>query len=179
MRWTSATGFTATVRASVVAYLGMLALAGTTLQCAARFIQNGTLPASNEWPAILVFVALTMLGGGVHEAGHVAGYRITGLRWAGATVKFGASVQSKGQVTNSQQILVSALGPVCEALAGLSLLAIADIGSIVWLSGLYLGANGAMGMVFPWPSNSDAAKMYRHTWRIATQRLIPQRNTVR
>ena len=178
MQWASATGFTATVRASVLAYLGMLALVGITFLSATRLIQDGTLPASTEWPTILVFVALIMLGGVVHEAGHVAGYRITGLRWTGATVKFGASVQSKGQTTSSQQILVSALGPVCETLAGLSLLAIADMGSIVWLSGLYLGANGATGLVFPWPSNSDAAKMYCHTWLIVKQRLLPQRKDV-
>ena len=178
VHWTSATGFTATVRVSVLAYLGILALAGMTLQCAARFIQDGTLPAPAEWPAILVFVALIMLGGVVHEAGHVVGYRITGLRWVGVTVKFGASVQSIGQITSGQQILVSALGPVCEVLTGLGLLAIADMGSIIWLSGLYLGANGATGLVFPWPSNSDAAKMYCHTWLIVKQRLLPQRKDV-
>ena len=176
---TTAKGFTFTVRASFVAFLGVLGLAGLSLQALVLYSQDGLTPTSIDSLDLAQFVSLVVLGVVIHEAGHVVGYLMAGVHWTGVTLRLGASVHREGHLSDSQQIMVSALGPIPQVLFGGALMAVAPIGSMPWLGGIYSLLNGAANLLMPLTSSMDSTKIYRHSGRILVRLLRPQQKGVR
>lgn len=176
---TTAKGFTFTVRASFVVFLGVLGLAGLSLKALVLYSQDGLTPTSIDSLDLTQFVSLVVLGVVIHEAGHVVGYLMAGVRWTGVTLRFGASVRREGHLSDSQQIVASALGPIPQALFGGALMAVTPIGSMPWLGGIYSLLDGAANLLMPLTSNMDSTKIYRHSGRILVRFLRPQQEGVR
>lgn len=176
---TTAKGFTFTVRASFVGFLGVLGLAGLGLKALVLYSQDGLTPTSIDSLDLTQFVSLVVLGVVIHEAGHVFGYLMAGVRWTGVTLRFGASVRREGHLSDSQQIVASALGPIPQALFGGALMAVTPIGSMPWLGGIYSLLDGAANLLMPLTSNMDSTKIYRHSGRILVRFLRPQQKGVR
>lgn len=172
--WTSRTGFTVTVRASFLFYLFAIGFVGLFLQGVTPLLQGGTVTFSLDWGWVYAFVVLELLGTAVHEAGHVTGYRITRMRWVGVTVKIGASVHGEGEPSDGQRAWVSALGPIFEAMFGALLVAFSPLGSVAWLAGLLIAANGVVGLLVPFSPNSDATKIYGALWSLLRQPSDPE-----
>lgn len=176
---TTAKGFTFTVRASFVVFLGVLGWAGLGLKALVLYSQDGLTPTSIDSLDLTQFVSLVVLGVVIHEAGHVVGYLMAGVRWTGVTLRFGASVRREGHLSDGQQIVASALGPILQALFGGALMAVTPIGSMPWLGGIYSLLDGAANLLMPLTSNMDSTKIYRHSGRILVRFLRPQQEGVR
>lgn len=175
---TTAKGFTFTMRASFVVFLGVLGMAGWSLQALVLYSQDRLAPTSIDSLDLIQFVSLAVLGVVIHEAGHVVGYLMAGVRWTGVTLRFGASVHREGHLSDSQQIVASALGPIPQVLFGGALMAVAPIGSMRWLGGIYSLLDGTANLLMPLTSNMDSTKIYRHLGRILVRLLRPQQKGV-
>ena len=58
-------------------------------------------------------------------------------------------------------------------------MAVAPIGSMPWLGGIYSLLNGAANLLMPLTSSMDSTKIYRHSGRILVRLLRPQQKGVR
>lgn len=113
----------------------------------------------------------TLAAVAVHELGHVAAYRMLGLRWRRLTIWWTLSVHADGRArTYAQQALISACGPAAELAVGATLLARGLNWSPVSITAALITANAATGLMIPLGTNTDAAKLYRSLWALARGR---------
>lgn len=163
------------VRVSVLALLAGLVVVAWMLAVAVGLYMSYPKRLFDARPPVVIgLVVLYVAGMAAHEAGHVVGGWIAGMRLTYVQIGAGAGIHvaapDGGDVkTCRQQLTVSVFGPAAQITCGA--VALAVTAAVAWWPAAAMAAvvalEGVLNVAVPFGRRTDAAKIYRCLWAVA------------